>query len=446
MKRKTNLFYTSGPDSKFITFSNYTECLTGNFLSLESKLFPDKFLCLKINGLNSNTKEDFIKYIAAYYENKLAILRDYNVDGKNNVETGMLPLSYLLDAIVKVLKKEENGEYSLFLNNIDKDNLRFLNDIESSESISNLITYIGEITEQDYNGTYTDTICTIDLSSYNEATIYFKDNSTTTENKISASYESDKLYGWENDNLTFEDYSNVNPIYDYYDDNIGTYFYSTELSKLKLNKIDETDLNNLDKVLNFNIIIPLFSLVNKNINHENWSTYIIDPQNYEKYIDLEESVKYPNAIYDVPLGMWIHADEEEDTFIELKKDKNLNMYPSWSLLISSQFKPFPYSNKLTNENYTYESSLHAHATYSEVLTKVNDLIDVISTFNNALITLNNKVTALDYKVNNMGTEESIAQINQNLLNTETRINNTIDDLKQKFYGYINNITWNSGDK
>ena len=44
MKRKTNLFYVDGPDSKFITFSNYTEALTGNFLSTDTKLFPDKFL------------------------------------------------------------------------------------------------------------------------------------------------------------------------------------------------------------------------------------------------------------------------------------------------------------------------------------------------------------------------------------------------------------------
>ena len=69
MKRKTNLFYTSGPDSKFITFSNYTESLTGNFLSTDTKLFPDKFLCLKISNLhtgNTNTKAQFISYLAKY--------------------------------------------------------------------------------------------------------------------------------------------------------------------------------------------------------------------------------------------------------------------------------------------------------------------------------------------------------------------------------------------
>ena len=56
MKRRTNLFYTKGPDSKFLTFSNYTEALTGNFLSTDTKMFPDKFLCLKINNLNKTNK------------------------------------------------------------------------------------------------------------------------------------------------------------------------------------------------------------------------------------------------------------------------------------------------------------------------------------------------------------------------------------------------------
>ena len=100
MKRKTNLFYVDGPDSKFITFSNYTEALTGNFLSTDTKLFPDKFLCLKLKNLNASTKPKFIKYLAKYYENKLAALRDYSIEKNNNQEDEILPLAYLLEAIL----------------------------------------------------------------------------------------------------------------------------------------------------------------------------------------------------------------------------------------------------------------------------------------------------------------------------------------------------------
>ena len=61
MKRKTNLFYNEGPDSKFLTFSNYTESLTGNFLSTDTKLYPSMFLCLYIPSLtNDANKKEFI--------------------------------------------------------------------------------------------------------------------------------------------------------------------------------------------------------------------------------------------------------------------------------------------------------------------------------------------------------------------------------------------------
>ena len=98
MKRKTNLFYSTGIDSNFLTFSNYTESLTGNILVTNSKMFPSKFICLYIPTLDEKIinqeveenidnnlilesfeerKADFIKRIlVGYYENKLAILRD----------------------------------------------------------------------------------------------------------------------------------------------------------------------------------------------------------------------------------------------------------------------------------------------------------------------------------------------------------------------------------
>ena len=96
MKRKTNLFYNSGPDSKFLTFSNYTEALTGNFLSTNTKLFPSTFLCLNIPSLNKENKQAFINnYLIRYYENKLANLRD------RVKEDELFPLSYLIETFMK---------------------------------------------------------------------------------------------------------------------------------------------------------------------------------------------------------------------------------------------------------------------------------------------------------------------------------------------------------
>ena len=70
MKRSTNLFYTVGSDTNFITFSNYGESLTGNFLSVNTKLFPNNFLCLNIPKLTYDNRKKFIEYIESYFHRK----------------------------------------------------------------------------------------------------------------------------------------------------------------------------------------------------------------------------------------------------------------------------------------------------------------------------------------------------------------------------------------
>lgn len=483
MKRKTNLFYTSGPDSKFITFSNYTESLTGNFLSLETKLFPDKFLCLKISGLNSSTKSMFIKYLATYYENKLAVLRDNNIKSNINVESNILPLGYLMEAIIRICDFDidksvwilnTNKLSNLTNNKIDRDftldteeadkKETSLQDIETASH--SLITYIGEVTEQDYNGTYTDTICTIDLNTYNEGEIVVKSNDYSTILSTTIS-ETDSLYGWENDNLIFEDYNGIKPIFDQYNinDNTGTYYYNASvdistsntrtsdgsgtrsniISRIKLHHIDQNDAYNTNKTLEFNIIIPLYNLVNKNISHDNWNVYSEDDNKTYKYIDLcnENTISTgSNYIYNVPLGMWINGDKEEDSFIKIEKDTNLNLYPSWSLLISSQFKPFPYSNKLAETNNS-KSMLDAHATYAQVLSKINNLLDEFNETNIRINQLEEKVLLMNRNLANIATANNISDINEKLLSTEKRVLDELDDMKRKFYGYINNVTWSS---
>ena len=149
MKRKTNLFYTEGPDSKFLTFSNYTESLTGNFLSTDTKLYPSMFLCLNVN---INNKKNFINnYLTGYYENKLAALRDYFIENDKKPEDYMSPLGYLLDTIKKF---DPNFK----------------------------ITFVGDITEQDYNGTYTDTICTISFADVHTSEIVINEETNNQNN------------------------------------------------------------------------------------------------------------------------------------------------------------------------------------------------------------------------------------------------------------------------
>ena len=125
MKRKTNLFYNQGEDNKFITFSNYTESLTGNFLSTDTKLFPSRFLCIKIDGYNKwkdeneeiiNDKDEITNLLMSYYENKLAYLRDYFTGKNKSVEENIYPLVYLLEFFNYLQYNEETCNLELNTN------------------------------------------------------------------------------------------------------------------------------------------------------------------------------------------------------------------------------------------------------------------------------------------------------------------------------------------
>lgn len=446
MKRKTNLFYTTGPDSKFITFSNYTEALTGNYLSVNTKLFPDNFLCLNIKGLNSTTKSLFIKYLVRYYENKLAVLRDDNIKNNETIESHIYPLAYLLEAILKVVRYD-NGEYMLNVNNnelvINDDNL-------SLSEITNLITYIGQISEEDYYGTYTDIICNINCENYVEGIITLDHNDISyNEKTVTITNNQNELYGWENDHLLGDYSKGDNPIYDMND---NTYVYNSNISTLIFNKLDSNSQN--DKTLKFNVIIPLFSkinidletTVNEQLSEDSYNKRFGTNENLKEYLVLNDNNNGNKHIYDVPLGMWLYADNEADTFIELIKDKNLNLYPNWSLLISSQFKPFPYSTDYKKQNGTSNngesnSIANSFSTFAEVLSKMNNVLDRFNEINVSLTNLNNRIESIEKKFNSLGTIENIQKIDEKVVQIESSVNNQINTFKQYMYEYLENIKW-----
>ena len=444
MKRKTNLFYTTGPDSKFLTFSNYTEALTGNFLSVNTKLFPDNFLCLNIKGLNSITKPLFIKYLVNYYENKLAVLRDYNIKQNKIIEHDIYPLAYLLEGILKVVTYNTNtNEYEL---NIENDALVVNSNIQETEII-NLITYIGQISESDYFGTYTDIICNINCENYNKGVITLNESSTSeVVSTVSITEDANKLYGWENEfagestsSYMFNEYSNETPVYDIVSSFI--YNYNSNLSKLYFKKIDENDIN--DSIIKFNIIIPLFSAVNIDVNSKNYREHIkIDENTKQQYIELTNDNKF---CYDTPLGIWINAEKENDTPIILEKDMSLNLFPNWSLLISTQFKPFPYSTKYEKINSTSnnesDSIGNSFATFAETLSKTNDVLNKFSELNDNISKLNSRLNLLEKKINDIGTVSNIQDINEKFQKMESSVKSQIDQFKNQIAGYLNLIKW-----
>lgn len=329
MKRKTNLFYNSGPDSKFLTFSNYTEALTGNFLSTNTKLFPSTFLCLNIPSLNKENKQAFINNsLIRYYENKLANLRD-----KVN-EDELFPLSYLIETFMK---------------------------FDSNTSIS----YIGNITEQDYLGSYTDTICIIDTQYLQSASITPIDNDETDIRE--ADYT---LYGWydtidDNDVYTGPSvYASLTPVFD------------TERPEYRVTPNYNVEYNVADTAPSnvvFNVVVPLFTFVNVaegvDINNQ------------------DESILTSNFKTNVPLGIWF-----ADGNVNLKVDKTYGQ--SWSLAIGSQFKPLPTSAEVRSDIYK-DPNTDAFKTFAQVLVRQNELLDTLDKQNIIIFNLTERLAEVE---------------------------------------------------
>ena len=157
MKRKTNLFYLSGDESNFLTFSNYGESLTGNFLATNWKIcsdsdgqsiiaesYNDTIHLTEINllcNLQKNiTYYVFVQYIGTFgaiseWSDPIRIFNaEYKLTNSNRKiyrhqsgygsvlefnDSGIIRKVLILDA---KYRKLENMSFGLFGINVDLDN------------------------------------------------------------------------------------------------------------------------------------------------------------------------------------------------------------------------------------------------------------------------------------------------------------------------------------
>lgn len=441
MKRKTNLFYLSGADSNFLTFSNYAESLTGNYLSTDTKLFCATFLCIEfdylikeegmtveewcstdtegnITGEYPKRKAELIGFLAAYYENKLAFLRDKCIENNELIEKKLLPLNYLLDAfnLFCALKTKEQGkEYSFS------------------------IKYVGETSEHQYNGVYSDNICIIDTGEYSYGTVILDPSfdTTTVEKYEYPVSETTYLYGWTDADNNYrgpKEYTYTSPFVDSIIRNAvngesGTtytysyyYFVTSNVTGIQLTRSTDS--------IAFNMLIPLYDTVNINADT---NTNIINEDNE---IANKEVISLSNNdnlyISNVPLGIWFSGEEE----VTLNRTNNYNYYPSWSLVISSQFKPFPYSEKMPTESDKNTNAL-AFQTYSEILIKQNQLIDSLLSFQTQLNDIKKSVNDIQARLNT-ATSYALDDIHTDII----KYKNAIDEKVEYLENYVNDIANN----
>lgn len=379
MKRKTNLFYTTGTDSNFVTFSNYTEGMTGNFLATNVKLFPSKFLCLNIPNLTKGNRQDFLHRLTAYYENKVAFLRDKCIEQNINIEHKIKSLGYLLD----------------FIYNYDN---------------TFTISFVGQVTEQDYNGTFADTICIIDASEYVDVTITRDDEYTGSYEDYSAESTS-YLYGW-TDNETYigpEEYKGITPVADK-----DVYYYNSLTKKISISKPEQP------ADITFNCIIPLFDIINTDKN-----------ENTDKIESLTEidCLADDAAVINVPYGIWFANDN-----VILTRD-NTDFAPTWSLAIGSQFKPFPYSSYSVN-NISQTERATAFATFSQTLIRQNMLLEKMMNITNEMTRLNQRIGDVESNIKSIGTSYNIDGLHKEMIDMKqdcsymiTTLQKEIDELK-----------------
>ena len=403
--RKTNLLYSTyiGEENSFLTFSNYTEAMTGNHLSVNTKMFPSTFLCAYINVSEENIGS-FINTIVGKYENKLAFLRDtFTKDSNISAEDNIYPLEYLINTL-----KDFDNEFS--------------------------INYVGQVTEQDYNGTFCDTMCIISTEDNGGNTTL--SNATVAKKTVDYNNNSTYLYGWSSYDATSSSYiyngpsiyKDVKPLFD--NDKNNSYMYVSSYEHDKLIFTPDAKAKSIE----FNCIIPLFDIVN------------VDPKSNESNItessdtelpdtespDVEQSkpsntleVDLTSSTCNVPMGIWFSQKFKK---ITLQRDETSGFWPSWSLVLSSQFKPFPKSPHLQSDTQNI-SSTDAFGTFAQILVEQARLADEHTDIAVNAQALSNRISNVESKINNISTNMSLDAIRNKINQIDTKLASLTESLE-----------------
>lgn len=414
--RKTNLLYSTyiGEENSFLTFSNYTEAMTGNHLSVNTKMFPSTFLCAYIN-VKPDTIGNFINTIVGKYENKLAFLRDtFTKDSNISAEDNIYPLEYLINTL-----KDFDKEFS--------------------------INYVGQVTEQDYNGTFCDTMCIISTED-NGGNATLSDATEATKT-VDYNNNSTYLYGWSSYDATNSSYiyngpsiyEHVKPLFDNDENNSYMYLSSYEHDKLIFKPDDKA------KSIEFNCIIPLFDIVN--VDHKSNESNITESSNTEpsdaESPDVEQSkpsnileVDLTSSTCNVPMGIWFSQSFNK---ITLQRDETSGFWPSWSLVLSSQFKPFPKSPHLQSDTQNV-SSTDAFGTFAQILVEQARLTDEHTDIAVNVQALSNRISNVESKINNISTNMSLDALQNKIDQIDTKLASLTESL-EKVNSLISSITW-----
>ena len=219
----------------------------------------------------------------------------------------------------------------------------------------------------------------------------------------------------------------INPIYDYTNNGKNNYYVNSCITGIS------TEKHNTEENIKFNILIPLYDLIN--INKDSNTVKLVED---EKILvnDVEQNgidLTYSDTGYvkNVPMGIWF-----SETPIELKRDTKTGYSPSWSLVLSSQFKPFPYSKKIPGE-ISQNNIKDGYATYAQILIRQNKLLDKLESVISQINDLHKRVDQIESKLN-VGSSYSVDKMQTELINFENHITKNLNDFKDEVYSKLSN--------
>lgn len=436
-------------------------------------------------------KQQLINKLVTYYENKLASLRDFCVDKNMNQESVLLPLNYLLET----------------LESFDPDFK---------------ISCIGDITEQDWNGTFSDTICVVDTKSFKSGTIV-KDNNYTmslapvdgddTKDNILNNYDSERyLHGWfttkteyikeldfdkdekntvsinnvASNNLYTNLYSKLSteeqikfkrthnistgdtddyntyimmvpeadkeipeyvntleaiikaseikeeyigphyvedlkPEYDNYEN--GTHYYELTSPLKEISFTTHNDVKEWNEV-SFNLLIPLFDLVDMNYNTNSTNVESSDHLNLANEDEDKEM-----CVKNMPLGIWFSGPQP----VSLKSDLSTGFSPSWSLSLSSQFKPFPTSDYMPSE-MTSDAKKEAYCTFAQILSRQNEVLDKFEDMYKIMNKLSERISSLESVTGSVLTSYNLDTFKTDIMDFKNQVTYQVSYLESSIEG------------
>ena len=223
-------------------------------------------------------------------------------------------------------------------------------------------------------------------------------------------------------------YKTIKPIFD---EGNPQYNYTSKIKAISLISPEENEKN----VIKFNIIIPLFDIVN--INYRVLE-YVDDKITNSKRIGLDLQNGDDPYRKNSPLGIWFAGKT-----IELERDINTGFSQSWSLLISSQFKPFPYGNMNFNQNTNVESNSNAFPTFAMIISRQNDILDKFEQMSSTIMGQTNQINELNNKINNKSIDINIDKIKKEFIEFEYSMTNKFNTFKQEVQQFMENLAWNS---